>query len=198
MYADLGSEARGVRQGSASGGNGVLRWNFGMASVGTCQETFVGGNHFRWFVQNTRAAGTAIFLAASLEESLNLGHIVQSNGYDRGRDEIVQQATKAGGIEWGGHSYNATVAWVPAGALLNATSEGINHPEVALPNATAQDGRVAVLNVTSWLTNQKFAQCVCGLCSTDTRSPNGASTLRAPGADISLLGAFTLSLLSLS
>lgn len=31
--------------------------------------------------------------------------------------------------------------------LLNATSEGVNHPSVALPGQPTQDGRVALLTV---------------------------------------------------
>ncbi|WFD01557.1 hypothetical protein MOBT1_000225 [Malassezia obtusa] len=107
MYTNLGKENPNVRQGSMSGNNGVLRWNYGIPSVGTCRETIQGGNHFRW----------------------------DSDLY--------------AGIEWKGNRFNATVRWVEAGRLLNATSENINHPEVAPPNGTAIDGRVAVLTKTS-------------------------------------------------
>ena len=154
MYANLGREDRNVRQGSASGNNGVLRYNYGLASVGTCRETFQGGNHFRWFIQNTKQAGTAVFLAASLEASLANAHTVQPNGYNLGRDQLVGNATQPNGISWGGHAYNATVEWIDAGILLNATSEGINHPEIAPPNGTAVDGRIAVLYVNAWLSDE--------------------------------------------
>lgn len=43
--------------------------------------------------------------------------------------------------------YNTTVEWIEAGVLLNRTSDGINHPSVALPNQTTIDGRVALLTV---------------------------------------------------
>lgn len=147
MYANLGRENPYVRQGSMSGNNGVLRWNYGLPSVGTCRETIEGGNHFRWFTQHTRKAGTAIFLAASLEQGLSKAHSVASNGYNLGRDNVVELATQSGGIEWEGNRFNATVRWIEAGRLLNTTSHNINHPDVAPPNGTAIDGRVAVLYV---------------------------------------------------
>lgn len=46
-----------------------------------------------------------------------------------------------------GNVYQTTVEYIPAGVLLNATSEGINHPTVALPGQPTQDGRVALLTV---------------------------------------------------
>lgn len=147
MYTNLGRENPNVRQGSLSGNNGVLRWNYGLPSVGTCRETIEGGNHFRWFMQHTRRAGTAIFLAASLEQGLNKAHSIAANGYNLGRDSVVELATQPGGIEWMGNRFNATVRWIEAGRLLNATSHNINHPDVAPPNGTAIDGRVAVLYV---------------------------------------------------
>ncbi|WFD43204.1 hypothetical protein MPSI1_001859 [Malassezia psittaci] len=147
MYANLGTENPNVRQGSLSGNNGVMRWNYGLPEIGTCRETIQGGNHFRWFTQHTRQAGTAIFIASSIELGLDSAHSVSSNGYNLGRDSIVELATDKNGIEWEGNKFNASVKWVEAGRLLNATSENINHPEVAPTNGTAIDGRVAVLYV---------------------------------------------------
>lgn len=59
----------------------------------------------------------------------------------------VGNATLSNGTEWQGNVYNTTVEWVEAGVLLNATSDGINHPSVALEGQPSQDGRVAVLTV---------------------------------------------------
>lgn len=124
-----------------------MRFNYYSPYVGTCKETFQGGNHFRWWVQNgTEANSSAIFLAASRELPLATNHMIDTDGYNRGRDELVGNAT--GMTEWEGNRYNTTVTWIPAGLLLNATSEGINHPDVALPGQPTQDGRVAVLTVT--------------------------------------------------
>ncbi|CAO1629709.1 unnamed protein product [Sympodiomycopsis kandeliae] len=149
QYTDLG-DGRGQRaQGTGDGANGVLRFNYYSPYVGTCRETFEGGNHFRWWKQNgTEADSGAIFLAASRELPLAQNHMIDTNGYNLGRDEMVGNATLAGGTEWEGNRYNTTVVWVPAGLLLNATSDGVNHPDVALPGQPAQDGMVAVLTVT--------------------------------------------------
>ncbi|PKI84472.1 hypothetical protein MVES1_001899 [Malassezia vespertilionis] len=146
QYANLGKGNENVKQGSLSGNNGVLRWNYGLPSVGTCRETIEGGNHMRWFMQRTKN-GTAIFLASSYEKGLDQHHTIEPNGYNRGRDDIVGIATRPEGVEWNGFKYNASAEWIPAGRLLNATSEGINHPDVAPPNGTAIDGRVALLKV---------------------------------------------------
>lgn len=59
----------------------------------------------------------------------------------------VGNATISNGTQWEGNVYNTTVEWIEAGVLLNRTSDGINHPTVALPNQTTIDGRVALLTV---------------------------------------------------
>lgn len=148
--ADLGDGYGPRPQGSDGEGiNGVLRYNYDSPYFGTCKETFIGGSHMRWFIQNgTDADSSAIFLAASTELSLAYGHDISPNGYNIGRDEIVGNATNPEGTSWEGNNYNTTVIWVPAGLLLNATSEGVNHPNVAPPGQAAQDGMVAVLTVT--------------------------------------------------
>lgn len=146
MYANLGPGNEQVKQGSGSGLNGVLRWNYGMPEVGTCRETFEGGGHFRWFMQNS-PQGTAYFLAASLEQSLSNEHKLQTDGYNRGRDQIVTIATQPDGIEWRGNRFNATVAWIDAGILMNATSQNISHADMSLPDKPVVDGRIAVLYV---------------------------------------------------
>lgn len=46
----------------------VIRWDYGDATLGTCQETVEGGNHFRYWIQNGPSADSgAIFMAASYE-----------------------------------------------------------------------------------------------------------------------------------
>lgn len=149
QYANLG-DGFGIRsQGNYGGGNGALRWNYGNADFGTCKESVDGGNHFRWFLQNGSDAFTgAIFLAASMEEPASLGHMIQTNGYNTGRDYLVGNATMHPTTDYKGFVYHTEVEWIPAGVLLNATSDGINHPEVALPGQPVQDGRVALLTVT--------------------------------------------------
>jgi hypothetical protein len=46
-----------------------------------------------------------------------------------------------------GNVYKSTVEYLPAGVLLNATSDGVNHPDSALAGQPVQDGRVAVLTI---------------------------------------------------
>jgi hypothetical protein len=42
----------------------VMRWNYGDPQLGTCKETFNGGNHFRYWIQNGPKQNTgAVFLA---------------------------------------------------------------------------------------------------------------------------------------
>jgi len=68
----------------------VMRYNFGDAYVGTCRETVEGGNHFRYWVQKSTGA---VFMAASVELPIELGHDIVRNGYNLGRDWIVGNLT---------------------------------------------------------------------------------------------------------
>ncbi len=54
-----------------------LRWNGGNPYIGTCRETFEGGLHLRYWVQNTTGA---YFMAVSVEEDLASGHDIVLNG----------------------------------------------------------------------------------------------------------------------
>lgn len=49
----------------------VIRYNYGDPSLGTCQETIQGGNHFRYWVQNgSQRNSSAVFMAFSYEHTL--------------------------------------------------------------------------------------------------------------------------------
>lgn len=85
QYANLGDGAGNVSQGTGNGDNGVLRWNYYDPYLGTCRETFEGGNHFRWWKQE---GSNAYFLAASVELDLAANHMIALNGYNNGRDEL--------------------------------------------------------------------------------------------------------------
>ncbi|KAL5524120.1 hypothetical protein ACEPAG_8293 [Sanghuangporus baumii] len=88
MAADLGDGHGWVNQ------TAEFRKDYTSAHLGTCLETFVGGNHFRMFRQNGPKANTgALFLAVSSEEDLGKHHTVSPNGYDLGRDELIARAT---------------------------------------------------------------------------------------------------------
>lgn len=83
--ANLGDGLGNRTQGTGNGDNGVLRFNYYNAYLGTCQETFQGGNHLRWWQQ----AGTnAFFFAVSIELDLSTSHMIAQNGYNDGRDQL--------------------------------------------------------------------------------------------------------------
>ncbi|KAJ7211090.1 hypothetical protein C8J57DRAFT_1400022 [Mycena rebaudengoi] len=104
---------------------------------GTCWESLAGGHHFRAWKQNGTHANTgAWFLGASKEETSRSHHTIVANGYNLGRDYIVERAV-AGGA-WKGVRWRAEVAWQEG--LLEPGRKGVNHN-------IAQDGRVAILTV---------------------------------------------------
>ncbi|PWO00107.1 hypothetical protein FA09DRAFT_294386 [Tilletiopsis washingtonensis] len=149
QLANLGDGQGNQTQGSGDGNNGVMRWNYYDPYIGTCKETLIGGNHFRWWQQiGPDANSGAYFLAVSNEANLARHHEIVVNGYNTGRDELVGNATFPNGTTWEGNYYQATVEWIEAGVLLNDSSFGINHaPRVNPPGGEAQDGRVALLTV---------------------------------------------------
>ncbi|KAG8941269.1 hypothetical protein FRC04_004631 [Tulasnella sp. 424] len=152
----------------------VMRYNYGDPIRGTCNETQLGGNHFRFWSQTGSAANSsAIFLAVSYELSLEQQHDIAVNGYNLGRDWLVGNATHSnfanpnplstqasatssgpsiipsasytGSTSANGWTYQTTATYVTG--LLQATSVGINH------NTTVQeDGRPAVDGLVALLT----------------------------------------------
>ncbi|KAJ7206997.1 hypothetical protein B0H12DRAFT_1280531 [Mycena haematopus] len=104
----------GARQPANLGdGNGwtdemmVLRESYGSSSVGTCWETVIGGNHLRVYRQNGPLANSgALFLAVSQEESILWHHTITRDGYNIGRDLLVQRATR--GTSFKGMKYTTT------------------------------------------------------------------------------------------
>ncbi|GAA5889381.1 hypothetical protein JCM6882_000727 [Rhodosporidiobolus microsporus] len=111
----------------------AIRWPW----IGSCLESVTGGNHFRAYKQNgTEANSGAWFLAASKEVDLRKQHKIAPNGYNLGRDYVVERAIA--GSSYLGRSWEAQVEWVEG--LLAPGNDGINH-------GISQDGRVAVLTV---------------------------------------------------
>ncbi|GAA5927414.1 hypothetical protein JCM1841_000464 [Sporobolomyces salmonicolor] len=105
--------------------------------VGSCLESAIGGNHFRAYRQNgTEANSGAWFLAASKEVDFRGKHKITEDGYNIGRDLIVQKAVA--GTKYLGRTWEAEVEWVEG--LLAPGSDGIAH-------GIAQDGKVAVLTI---------------------------------------------------
>ncbi|KAF7309104.1 hypothetical protein MKEN_01112500 [Mycena kentingensis (nom. inval.)] len=118
----------------------VIRLRIGDVPVlGTCIESLSGGNHFRVFPQ----AGTnALFLATSKEEDLTGKHHIIPDGYNLGRDQLVDAAI---GRHHGWdakafkeNTYETQV--VMLAGLVNPGWDGI-HNEVPV------DGLVALLTV---------------------------------------------------
>jgi len=114
---------------------------------GTCWESIVGGNHFRAWKQNgtgigdgmgdgDRPASGAWFLAVSKEQYVGDNHHIVPDGYNIGRDFLVERALKGG--KWKGTAWRAEVEW--SEDLLEAGKDGVNH-------GIEQDGRVAILTV---------------------------------------------------
>ncbi|WVQ82204.1 hypothetical protein IAT38_004332 [Cryptococcus sp. DSM 104549] len=168
LTAGLGEECLGQHLGSdqsANLGDGQgnvteveeLRYNYGDPYIGTCQETFNGGLHLRYWIQNTTGA---YFLAVSVEMSLTMGHDIVVNGYNIGRDELVgnltgqaidtraltNQSTVSGSSTYNNYTYQTDVQYVPG--LLKNSSDDINHYlSVESDGYPAIDGLVAVLTV---------------------------------------------------
>jgi len=118
----------------------VIRQHYGVPSFGTCWESLVGGNHFRVYRQNgTQANSGALFLATSMEMDSPINHhMIQNDGYNRGRDALVQAAV--GVHKYGKFSYT-TVAKNITG-LLDVGTNGVNHN-------ISVDGIVTLLTITA-------------------------------------------------
>lgn len=168
LSAGLGEECLGQSLGSDQGANlgdglgnvtelETLRWNYGDPYLGTCRETFEGGLHLRYWIQNTTGA---YFMAVSEEMDLASGHDIPRNGYNLGRNHLVgnvtqkyieprtvtNQTTMSGQSSWNNYTYQTDVKFVSG--LLRNSSDDINHYiTVEQDGFPAIDGLVAVLTV---------------------------------------------------
>ncbi|TFK53859.1 hypothetical protein OE88DRAFT_1710972 [Heliocybe sulcata] len=140
----LDLHAGGAQSADLGDGNGwvdqliEIREDYGSAAVGTCLESLVGGNHFRVWRQNgTEADSGALFLAVSKEEDIFESHTIVPDGYDIGRNLLVEAAV--GTTSYGGVTYSTTAENITG--LLAPGSDGVNHD-------IAQDGIVTLLTVT--------------------------------------------------
>ncbi|KAJ7464970.1 hypothetical protein B0H11DRAFT_1870227 [Mycena galericulata] len=116
-----------------------LREDFGSTALGTCLESLAGGNHLRLYRQNgTLANSGALFLAVSKEENVLEHHTISPDGYNIGRDLLVQWAN--GTTSFNGVKYTTTARRIQG--LIDPGSEGINH-------GIATDGVVVLLTVTA-------------------------------------------------
>ncbi|GAA5857927.1 hypothetical protein JCM1840_000971 [Sporobolomyces johnsonii] len=191
----LGLHGGGAQAANLGDGNGVLnqttllRFNYGDPLFGTCYETLNGGGHFRVWRQNgTEANSGAWFLAASVEHDLALQHNIVTDGYDDGRDAIVQAATVSGGTRSPitNRTFTTTVYNASGpGYYANVSTNKINHNILT-------DGIVAILTV-------KVASDGSDSSSTSssaipTHSLSRTDSLRAVG--VGLFSLFALGLLA--
>ncbi|KAJ7617518.1 hypothetical protein DFH06DRAFT_1238022 [Mycena polygramma] len=140
----------------------LFRQHYRMPGWGSCWESIAGGHHFRAWRQNgTEGNSGAWFLGASKEEDSRRGHTIVANGYNLGRDWLVEQALAGSELlpgddngapttspegwppRWPGTGgerlkWSAEVEWV--WGLLEPGRKGVNH-------GIAQDGRVALLTI---------------------------------------------------
>ncbi|KAG0151798.1 hypothetical protein CROQUDRAFT_650853 [Cronartium quercuum f. sp. fusiforme G11] len=142
----LGFHRGGLQQANLGDGNGWVnetkefRQDFGDPVLGSCLESLVGGNHFRFWRQNgSKAPSGALFLAVSQEDDLDNAHTISLDGYNLGRDRLVANATR-NTPSFQNRKYTTEVEYVEG--MLPAGNSGVNH-------GIAQDGRVAVLTVTA-------------------------------------------------
>ncbi|GAA6005772.1 hypothetical protein JCM11491_004003 [Sporobolomyces phaffii] len=147
----------------------ILRYNYDDPVFGTCSETLQGGNHFRVFRQNGPLANSgAWFLAVSKEFNLAKNHKILPNGYDLGRDELVEIALDPAGTRSpvSDALYQTSVEAVSGRDYFGRVEhKEINHGE-------AIDGRIAILTVeivregngrlahSAWFTSIKLADFV--------------------------------------
>ncbi|KAI5474432.1 hypothetical protein MNV49_003265 [Pseudohyphozyma bogoriensis] len=131
----LGQHEGNIQTANLGDGNGVvnsttLRYDYGDPSLGTCQETILGGNHLRYWKQNgSEAASNAWFMAVSYEKNLTYGHdIITPDGYASGRDWLTGNATASGGTKSPITNRTFTTTSTPMNGFIAAnSSEDINH-----------------------------------------------------------------------
>ncbi|KAJ3979533.1 hypothetical protein F5890DRAFT_1469356 [Lentinula detonsa] len=139
-YECLGFHIGNPQQANLGDGRGwvnqtaVVRQDYGNSVFGTCEESVIGGNHFRIYQQQ---GSCALFLAVSIEEQASTNHNIEPNGYDAGRDALVAGAI--GEREFDGVKYTTTAQTLEG--LLPVGSQGINH-DISI------DGNVVLLTVT--------------------------------------------------
>jgi hypothetical protein len=113
-----------------------MRFNYYQGDGGSCLESLHGGNHLRYWTQESTGA---IFVAVSYEYNATLQHDIVNNGYDLGRDLLVGNATNSSGTTSpGGFKYTTTNT--TAGLLSSVSASQLNHD-------ISVDGDVAILTV---------------------------------------------------
>ncbi|GAA5943282.1 uncharacterized protein JCM15063_000753 [Sporobolomyces koalae] len=122
----------------------IMRYNYDDPVFGTCSESLQGGNHFRVFQQNGPLANSsAWFLAVSKEHNLAQHHDIIANGYDLGRDDLVELATNPAGTR---SPISKTLYMSTVSALKGPAYFGDIKPD-QINHIVAIDGRIALLTV---------------------------------------------------
>ncbi|KAF7314664.1 hypothetical protein MKEN_00940300 [Mycena kentingensis (nom. inval.)] len=104
----------------------LFRQHYRVPRWGTCWESLAGGQHFRAWKQNGTEGNTgAWFLGASKEEDSRRHHTIVANGYNLGRDWLVEQALVA--------SASSTSVWVPYEDLSPETMRVLLRTEPGWP-----------------------------------------------------------------
>ncbi|EIW70797.1 hypothetical protein TREMEDRAFT_28920, partial [Tremella mesenterica DSM 1558] len=134
-----------------------LRWDFNDPYLGTCRESFEGGLHARYWIQNSTGA---YFIATSVEMNAESGHDIILDGYNLGRDflagnltgqsiptlNVSNSSTFSGVSTFANYTYQTDVKYVSG--LLPYAADMINHYlTVESSDRPPIDGLVAVLTV---------------------------------------------------
>lgn len=173
----LGISEGGYQTANLGDGNGykpqtnIFRYNYKQGDGGSCIESLKGGNHFRYWIQNgTAADSNAIFIAASVEKNSTYHHDIVPDGYNEGRDQLVNNATAGTLTSPGGFQY--TVSKTTNSQLLSGISANqINH-DISI------DGIVDVLTVTI----TKNGTIGAGRNSSSSSGSSSTSTSQQSGA----------------
>ncbi|KAJ7080519.1 hypothetical protein C8R44DRAFT_824152 [Mycena epipterygia] len=100
----------------------LYRQHYRNPGWGTCWESLAGGQHFRAWRQNgTKGNSGAWFLGASKEEDSTRRHTIVANGYNLGRDWLVEQALAGSEI------------WVPSAVLRDEAPEAKRRDDAPKP-----------------------------------------------------------------
>ncbi|KAG8860825.1 hypothetical protein FRB96_003558 [Tulasnella sp. 330] len=158
----------------------VIRWDYGSPSIGTCEETLLGGDHFRYWSQiGMEADSGAYFLAASYESALAEGHNIIKNGYNLGRDWLVGNATQHTFPDPNPLDYaqpTSTSASSAASSTPTLDSNGATGIVISVPN-----GQFTGTTSANGYTYQTVATYVSGLLANSSVGVNHNDTVSENG-----------------
>lgn len=134
------SKNNGAQSANLGDGRGVVDQDGLLRAKPALAEVLNGGNHFRFWIQSGDMAKTnAIFIAASVEKSIEQNHDIVQNGYDKGRDQFVKNATQQDRSA-NGKTFRTKLLKMDSSLLTGISKSNLNHN-------IGTDGRVAILEV---------------------------------------------------